>query len=303
MLRYPFRITVHDDVAIIMDLHNVDYFFHAFSYPEWKYLTSFGKRGDGPDDMTSADCLRYISKDSIWTLEANRMRIKRWTIEKEGNNIIPVETVYIDKDLIRALDFYPIESGFILSDYLGEYRQRWTDQQGRLVSSTYKIPTEQSYEDIALPALAQAWRSFFDYNTHNKILVMATQLGEVLEIYNFKEYKQNILYGPNGEPQFSIAHSEGIPTGIMGFSDVHITDKYIYAVFHGRSFKDIEQSYIRSEEQEDGGRYIYVFDLIGNPVRKYLLDHAVYGINVNESTGTIIATDINSNNPIVSFKL
>ena len=53
---------------------------------------------------------------------------------------------------------------------------------------------------------------------------MATQLGEALEIYNFTDTTQTVRYGPNGEPQFAISQSEGIPTGIMGFSDVHITD-------------------------------------------------------------------------------
>lgn len=33
LFRYPFRVAVKDGIAIIMDLHNVDYFFHAFSYP------------------------------------------------------------------------------------------------------------------------------------------------------------------------------------------------------------------------------------------------------------------------------
>ena len=40
LFRYPFRVAVKDGIAIIMDLHNVDYFFHAFSYPEWEYMTS-----------------------------------------------------------------------------------------------------------------------------------------------------------------------------------------------------------------------------------------------------------------------
>lgn len=303
LFRYPFRIAVKDGIAIIMDLHNVDYFFHAFSYPEWEYMTSFGKRGEGPEEMVSADCFRFISKDSIWTLDANKMRTTRWKIEQNMNNIIPVETIDMDKRLVRALDFYPMESGFLVSDYLGEYRQKWTDREGKWIHSANQIPTENNYEDIARPALAQAWRSFFDYNPQKGILVMATQLGEALEIYNFTDTTQTVRYGPNGEPQFAISRSEGIPTGIMGFSDVHITDHFIYAVFHGRSFKDIEQAYLRGEEIEDGGRYIYVFDIKGNPVRKYVLDHAIYGINVDEDTGTILATDVNSNDPILSFKI
>ena len=65
----------------------------------------------------------------------------------------------------------------------------------------------------------------------------------------------------------------------------------------------IGQAYQRGEDIEDGGRYIYVFDLKGNPVRKYVLDHAIYGIDVDEDTGTILATDVNSNDPILSFKI
>ena len=215
LFRYPFRVAVKDGIAIIMDLHNVDYFFHAFSYPEWEYMTSFGKRGEGPEEMVSADCFRFISKDSIWTLDANKMRTPRWKIEQNMNNIIPVETIDMDKRLVRALDFYPMESGFLVSDYLGEYRQKWTDREGKWIHSANQIPTENNYEDIARPALAQAWRSFFDYNPQKGILVMATQLGEALEIYNFTDTTQTVRYGPNGEPQFAISRSEGIPWDLV----------------------------------------------------------------------------------------
>jgi hypothetical protein len=85
-----------------------------------------------------------------------------------------------------------------------------------------------------------------------------------------------------------------LATGIMGFSDIRITGRYIYAVFHGRTFKDIQTVAQQGGKHEDGGRYIYVFDLKGNPVRKYTLDRAVYGIDVHEDTSTIFATDVNS---------
>ena len=50
------------------------------------------------------------------------------------------------------------------------------------------IPTvdEDALRNVR-PALAQAWRSFIDYNPRNGILAVATQLGEVLEIYNLKD--------------------------------------------------------------------------------------------------------------------
>lgn len=303
LFRYPHRVAVKDGIAIIMDLHNADYFFHAFSYPDWKYMTSFGKRGEAPDELLLADCFRFISKDSIWTLDSNKMRITRWMYSQNVHKILPVEHVELDRQLVRTLDFYPMKSGFLVSDYLGDYRQKWTDHEGKWIHSTNQIPTEKDYKNTSRPTVAQAWRSFLDYYPKKKILVMATQLGEVLEIYNLQDSTYHVIYGPHGEPEFKINQSEGIPTGIMGFSDVQITDKYIYAIFHGRTFKEIEQSFQQGINLEDGGRYLYVFDHKGNPVNKYTLDHAIYGINVNEETNTIIATDVNSDNPIIEYHI
>ena len=117
---------------------------------------------------------------------------------------------------------------------------------------------------------------------------------------------QFIIYGPHGEPEFQSTPSDAIPIGIMGFSDIQITDNYIYTVFHGKTFKESDYNKIIKElgkKTEDGGYYIYVFDLAGNLVRKYILDHAIYGIYVNEDTGTILATDVNNDEPILQFKI
>lgn len=48
LFRYPYRVRVQDDKAVVFDLHGTEYFFHAFHYPGFHYLSSFGKRGDAP---------------------------------------------------------------------------------------------------------------------------------------------------------------------------------------------------------------------------------------------------------------
>ena len=55
------------------------------------------------------------------------------------------------------------------------------------------------------------------------------------------------------------------------------------------------------KDRTDGGRYIYVFSLSGEPIRKYVLDHNVYGISVDELNGEIVATDVNSDEPVVKY--
>lgn len=302
--RYPFRVTVKDSIAVVMDLHNADHYLHAFTYPEWKYIVSFGRRGEAPGEMLSAENIQFNSSDSLWALDANKMEITRWKISPSTGSAERVEEIKLDKKLVRSLDFHTMESGFFVPDYLGEYHFWEVDKQGKPTQSRSEIPSETTNEDTSRPALAQAWRSFIDYNPHNGILVLATQLGEVLAIYNLKDNTYKVLYGPNGEPVFkTVSDGSSVPIGIMGFSDVKVTDRFIYAVFQGIAFKDKLAAYQRGEEPEDGGRFIYVFDLEGNPVQKYTLDHAIYGIDVNEETNTIVATEVKSDDPIIEFKI
>lgn len=304
LLRSPFRVAVRDSIAIILDLHNADYFFHAFTYPKWNHIVSFGKRGETPDDMLSAETFKFQSLDSIWALDANRMQITRWSVSSITQSAKRVEQINLDRKLIRSLDLNPMDSCFLIPDYSGEHRIHKVSKQGKMIGSEGTIPSELANEETSHPALAQAWRSFIDYNPDNGILAMATQLGETIEIYNLKENTHIVLYGPNGEPKFKTGSGDvGFPTGIMGFNDIKVTDQYIYAVFEGRRFKDIMTALQHGEKVEKGGRSIYVFDLKGNPVCKYTLDHAIQGINVNEETNTIVATNTNNDDPILVFKI
>ncbi|WP_410518786.1 BF3164 family lipoprotein [Bacteroides fluxus] len=303
LFRYPFRIRVQGDRAVVMDLHGQETFFHLFHYPDFSYLSSFGKLGDSPEEMLSAENIRW-NRQSLWTLDANKSELTRFGFDSSGDSLLRQETVGLDKDILRALDFVTYgDSTFIIPDYSGDSRFCWVNREGKLLRKMGKIPS--SNEDAlknARPALAQAWRSFIDYNPENGVLAAVTQLGEVLEIYNLQDSTHVVRIGPHGEPKFQVSQGYGIPTGIMGFSDVQVTDSAVYAVFHGRSFKEIAQN-ARRGIHVDGGKYIYVFSLTGEPLRRYVLDHHVCGISVNEREGIILATDVNKDEPIIKYKM
>ena len=154
-------------------------------------------------------------------------------------------------------------------------------------------------QDLLL--LAQAWNGYIKCNPLKQTLVVASQLGDVMEIYNLKEGTRHILYGPHGEPVYDISpNGFAIPSGIMGYSDLEITDRYIYAVFHGRSFKDIIKD---PQGTPDGGEYIHIYDFKGNPICRLILDHSIYGIDVDEENGIIWATDVNSEEQIIRYNM
>ena len=301
LLRYPFRIRIEGDKAIVMDLHGTDHYGHLFQYPSFQYLSSFGRRGDSPMEMLSMENFR-LQNHGLWTLDANKSELTRLDFSSSGDSLLRDETVTLDEDILRPLDFAIYnDSMFIIPDYSGENRLCRVNRNGRLIDKIGIIPTidEKALEN-ARPALAQAWRSFLDYNPNNGILAAVTQLGEVVEVYNLKDSTHIIRIGEHGEPEFKVSDGYGMPTGIMGFSDVQVTDSAIYTVFHGTSFKEIAR---QSGRLPDGGKYIYVFSLEGEPLCKYVLDHYIYGIWVDEDTKTIIATDVNDDQPIVMFSI
>ena len=299
LFRYPFRIRIEGDKAIVLDLHGSDYYGHLFQYPSFRYLSSFGRRGDSPLEMLSMENFR-LHNHTLWTLDANKSELTRLDFSSSGDSLLREETVALDEDILRPLDFAIYnDTTFVIPDYSGESRFLKVDCKGKLIEKIGTIPTTNKKAlQEARPALAQAWRSFLDYNSHNSVLATVTQLGEVVEIYNLKDSTPVIRVGEYDEPEFKVSDGYGIPTGIMGFSDVQVTDDAIYAVFHGTSFKDIAR---QSGRLPDGGKYIYVFSLKGEPLCKYVLDHYIYGIWVDEVTKTIMATDVNNDQPILKF--
>lgn len=299
LFRCPFRIRVEGDKVIVMDLHGIDYYVHLFQYPSFQYSFSFGRRGDSPTEMLSIENVRFYNH-KVWTLDANKRELTRLGFSSSGDSLLRDEAVTLDEDILRPLDFAIYnDTSFIIPDYSGENRICLINRDGQLINKIGTIPTvKKKALQNARPALAQAWRSFLDYNPHNSVLAMVTQLGEVLEVYNLKDSTSVVRIGENGEPEFKISDGYGIPTGIMGFSDVQVTDSAIYTVFHGTTFKEIAK---QNGHLPDGGKFIYVFSLKGEPLCKYILDHYIYGIWVDEATKTIITTDINNDQPIVKF--
>ena len=269
LFRYAFRIRTQGDTVVVMDLHGADHFFHAFLGEGLDYLSSFGKRGEAPTEVISAENIR-LYPDGWWTLDSGKGKLSRLNASNRWTQ--PVEEVTLDeKNILRPLDFTRDEKGrFLIPDYSGEARFCLADDKGQLLQRLGTIPTtnEEALQN-ARPALAQAWRSFI----------------------------------PNGEPQFQVSQGYGIPTGIMGFGDVQVTDRAIYAVFNGRTFKELMQSAQQGKDLPDGGRYLYVFSLQGKPLLRYTLDRHISGFHVEEEKGVIWATDVNQDQPVCRFRI
>ena len=115
----------------------------------------------------------------LWTLDSNKSELTRFGFALSGDSLFRQEAVNLDKDILRALDFVMCEdSTFIIPDYSGDNRFCKVCRDGKLMHKFGVIPTvDEDALQNARPALAQAWRSFIDYNPRSGILAVATQLG------------------------------------------------------------------------------------------------------------------------------
>jgi len=296
-MRYPFRIKKTGSDLVISDLHGAEYYCFRFSYPQLKLKQSFAVRGHGPNEFLDVENIRFNNQGDIVALDANKSMITAFDVSKMENTM----QINLDRELIRTLDFDLInDSLLIVPDYSGENRLCVLTNQGLVVDRLFEIPLKSKTNNSSNTVVSQAWRGFLDYNPENGILAMVTQLGHVVEIYNMNsKCIVKIVYGKYGEPEFIDKGAYAVPNGIMGYSDVQVGKNKIYALFWGRTFKDIRAN----PDMKEGGNMLEVYDLQGNPLYRYMLDKNITGFCIDENDNTMLALDINSNKPLIKYKL
>lgn len=302
--RYPYRLEVRGDRVVIEDLHGPDYFYHLFTYPEFRYLHSFGQRGEGPEEMQTVDDFRWDGQ-TLWALDNIKSELVRWELNDSRDKMLRKERIKLDKATFRALDIVPFQNNsFLIPNYSGNSRFCQVDRNGKLIKKWGEIPTERKKDLQKYPyAFGYGWRSFIDYSPKTGTLVAATQLGEVLEIWNMKKDTHKVLIGKLGEPKFEIHQEYAIPAGARGYNDIQVTDRAIYVIFEGKSIKESLLAYQKGKSLPTGGTTIRIFTLEGEPLKEYKLDHSVSGIWVMEEEGKMWALDVNSDEPLVEYSI
>lgn len=305
LFHYPYRLEVRNDRVVIEDLHGPDHFYHLLTYPDFRYLHSFGQRGEGPEEMQTVDDFRWDGQ-TLWALDNIKSELVRWELNDSRDKMFRAERIKLDKATFRALDIVPFQdNSFLIPNYSGDSRFCQVDRNGKLIKKWGEIPTERK-EELRKHSYAygQGWRSFTDYSSKNEVLAAVTQFGEVLEVWNIKKGTHKVLKGELGEPSFEISQQKyAIPTGARGSNDIQVTENAIYVIYRGITLKEDILANQKGKPLPEGGKTIRVFSLEGEPLKEYKLDHSVCGIWVMEEEGKMWALDVNSDEPLVEYTL
>lgn len=290
---FPSQIEIYDSTVLILDRESSNRAVHRLSYPDFNRVGSLGEKGRGDNEyiylakMELHGSELYLldpvsSKFLIYDMDVEDVYPKRVEKFRPISNTLLSATV-IDDSVIASGDINS-KKFLLFQSYAGE-----------LLDSVL-IKEKTNKEDNELPA-SGLYDLKLSYDNKD-FLVAATKSGEVIYTYNTKTNEGNCIVGPNGFPDYGRTDDGYILLGkIEGFMDIKIYGDYIYSLFSGKSTLEAMMS------DNIGGKYVYVFDKVGNPVIKYELDREIFSFCVDTSIGVLYGLDPNSENVVVKYDL
>ena len=296
-MTYPYRLELADSVLIVMDLHGTDCFYHALSYPGLKYESSFGRKGKGPREITACTPMTVRNgRVYVWDGSKSTLLVYPLSALDEEDS---VRRVSFEGKLPAAVDMAVVDdSTVVLGNLTGESRLILLPASGE-AEKMFSLPAQ---EDGTLPdpKTGYLWRAFLSYSPESGKAALATQFGEVLEIYDLTDSTQQVSMGAGGVPSARKGNAYG--SVMEGFCDVKWIGDKIYALFSGRSREEKEEA-ARSDSRIEGGNRIYVFDAKGRPETCYLLDRFIDGLTVDTTGNRIVGVTTSGELPFVLFDL
>lgn len=288
--RFPHRVEIQNDILMLLDLASDSMFYHFFDYPDLKYLYSAGKRGQGDKEIILPTPFQ-IHDNKAYLLDGARAKLYIYDYSHK-DSIRYVDSWNINENK-TTLDFVLLnDSNVIFQDFGGENRLIHASFAVR--KGLFTLPGNENQQANA--DLAYIWRSYMAYNRNLEKLALATQFGDVIEIYDLRNGTSRLIEGAGGNPR----NDKG---RIEGYMDIKWNGNYIYALYSGRLQRDLIRKSEAGQKEPTGGNIIKVYNEVGDMISQYKLDKYINGFAIDSLNKRIIGVTSNLDNPILFFDL
>lgn len=251
----------------------------AYRADDGAYAKTLGRFGKGPGEIIMPSCLNPSTEQPgiIWVFDLQVMRLTEFDVDKEKH----LRTI----DLTSGLPYNPVLMGdsLILSCGLLYVGGRFGiyDSTGKFIRNVGIIP-EGSAANVPVQLHLQAYQSTLRVNPRKSLLVVGTRYGDRLDILKADGEILRTVHGPvSANPFYTVVSAGGTPVmatdekkTLYGYIDIAVTEKYIFALFSGRTRNDFPG-------RANFGNHVHVFDWDGKIIRAYNLDSDVLSIAVD----------------------
>lgn len=291
----PDVIHVIDDYIIFLD-NESNKPLHLFSLKQNKYIGSYGKLGEGPEEFQTPALMTNNDNNSFLIYDQISRKTLGYTITSLLDNKPFFELKMNQNENCSSVNL--IDNNLYYLDFLNPSSRiyKFDTITNKTIGYGSLLKNYRNASDIVF---AQACDAKMSYK--NKNFIIAYRFAPFFEIFNTNTNKwKSILtidnYAPiyeevsrNSKKIFSLKNGETK----LGFLSIDTSSKYIYLLYSGEQ-KEIGKPYM--------GNKILVFDYDGNPINYYELDKPISTFKVIEDE-IVIGVHIDVDFDFIKFKL
>ena len=302
----PYFCDVSDTILVVTENKLENTQFKFFSTVSGKFLGSYGKKGEGPGEISYLPTMihqDFIKNEGLIFLDWGKKRISKIRVESmlERVDFIPQQYYVLHSDLIFAQRVMYLNASTVVG--FGGVRQ------GRLYVSNIRTDETTFTEFIPDPGftvsernIGYAYFGYFSISSANKRIVTTSRYFNQLEIY---DYNLNLLSVIRNENEFEIQiDTKGLvnENSRVYYNDIDVSDNYIYALYVNVNVNETLNEMLNDDEVEESE--IHVFDWDGNFLMRYILEGYYESFTIDERNNRFYAVnpyDISKN--IYSFDI
>jgi len=312
VLMKPMEVLILDEAVIVKDF-KADHFFHVFSNPGLKYLGSQVRRGRGPgEEIFIHPGIQKTLGNSFFYQTMNGLNTISFSTENQELQI--VESIILPSNFT----FFDFQDLFKISDlYFGSHDPRRVSRRSEFIgfcpkeNRIFEFGTGfPNFERrLTFEQKKQLSANVVSVRPDNKKFASAFLLFPFIRIYNAHngQLKTEIRFENN--QQFPEGFIMGSPTNqelsmiMNNYRAVKSTNNFIYALYVGKTNQDLSYDWNDLAAFGNHSNEIHVFSWEGEPVKRILLDRAIFSFDVTHDDRTLIASSIDSMDELFKYSL
>lgn len=294
LLRPNMFCVIDSTIVVFENASKLDTLFYSFNINTGKEYLKFGVIGSGPTDYNFPVQMSYNNANKeIQIFDQSYSKQYNYKLDDILNNNNRLNRVDQINAPIEASRFISIND--TLSYCLGNFSTGGIlgkAVNGEITQTYFEFPDINNKNLTSNQKYGLYQGNIIINNDMNKIVYTSARC-DLIKIFSIqKDFLEEVMTQYTYLPKFSDDGSSYLtllPDNLNGYISVSVTDKYIYALFSGRS----ELLY---KDQHYFGDIVHIFDWDGELIKQIKLDKDAWQIYVNDKSKKIYTIHFEHNN-------
>ena len=277
------------DSLMIMQSRNAP--FYIFRYPEFTYIKTVGRTGNGPDEFVAPYVIASLNPAYLCYL-FERPKGMLYGLDKKLE-IHPIQKIHSSKSMWDYIEhiYAAGKNSFVYPKGRNIYRATLEGDSVR---------TEEIKDMTLKQAKKMPATGCLGINPARHRMVYAYKYARIIKFMDLDSNAERTLnFQQSGFDEGTLHIADGLDANVTYYMQVLPTRDYVYITYSGRT------PYVVAAENNKGKHHMYVekYDWNGNPVKKYKLnDFCVYTV-LDEKTNRLVLSTYYYDDPLVVYQL